>query len=178
MKKIELKSLLKFCESKYFSMLDEKSLCVIDVDGIFFHGLTDPHFWFAKIKKEYLENLEKIAKTKTNIWIFTDRNLFGFWGPFKKQLCDTLSENGKIVVRKYKNSRDFLKKEKTLFRAIILNAQKPRKDSRKIIQKALAEFEKVIYIASHDTPINYDDETLVESLENDTINLYFIDIRK
>lgn len=178
MQRIELKTFREFCESKYCSKLNKESLCVIDVDGIFFHGLTDPHFWFSKIKKEYLENLAKIAKTNTNIWIFTDRNLFGFWGPYKKQLCDTLSKNGKIAVKKYKNSTDFLTKAENFSRAIILNAQKPGKNSLKLIEKSLEKFKNVFYIASQDFPFVYDDKTLVENLENDTINLYFIDIRK
>ena len=178
MKTLSFKKLHDFCESEEFKILNEKSLCILDIDGIFFEGLTDPHFWFSNIKKEYLEELEKIEKTKSNIWIFTDRNLFGFWGPYKKQLLDVLSENGRINVRKFKGSKEFLDKAKELDKALIINAKKPGEESQKVLIKGLENFEEVFYFASQDIPFKYDDKTLVEKLKCDKIHLYFIDIRK
>lgn len=178
MNKIIFKSLKEFCDSEHLKNLNPKTVTIFDIDGIFFEGLTDPHFWFSNIKKEYLDELEKVSRTGTNIWIFTDRNLFGFWGPYKKQLSDVLSVNGRINVRRYKSSGDFLKKAEKLDRVLILNAKKPGEESKKVIIKALENFDTVYYFGSQDIPLKYDDEALVNSIKRDTIQLYFIDIRK
>ena len=178
MKHLTYPSLKDFCESKYKKNLNTKTLCIFDIDGIFFEGLTDPHFWFSNIKKEYLDELNKIVNTGTNIWIFTDRNIFGFWGPYKKQLSDTLSVNGKIKVPRYKGSLDFLKRSKSYERALILNAKKPGKESVKVLEKSTKLFDTVYYFGSQDVFFKYDDKTLVEKIKHDKINLYFIDIRK
>lgn len=178
MQNFQFKNLHEFCASKQFQKLDENTLCIMDIDGVLFDGLTDPHFWFSNIKKEYLDELKKIVETKTALWIFTDRNLFGFWGPYKKQLMDTLSENGTINVRRYKSSKDFLKKAQDLKKALIINAQKPGEESKAVVGKGLANFSSVIYIAAQDIPRVYDDKELVEKIKGGKIGLYFIDIRK
>ena len=181
MQRFQYKNLKEFNESENSKKIDSKTLCVLDIDGVFFHGLTDPHFWFANIKKEYLDELEKIVQRKTNIWIFTDRNMFGFWGPYKKQLLDILSEQGKTLVRRFKGSKEFLNKTKTekqLNRALILNANKPGQDSKNVIIKGMSNFNKVFYIAAQDIPGLYDDERIVNEIKAGKINLYFIDIRK
>lgn len=178
MQTLKYNNLAEFCKSENMESLNDEALCIIDIDGIFFGGLTDPHFWFSNIKKEYLDELAKIVEKNTNIWIFTDRNLFGFWGPYKKQLLDTLSENGTIPVKKYKGSKAFLSKADKLNRALILSAQKPGKESIRVVEKGLAKFSKVFYLAAQDLPLEYRDKDLVESLKDDTINLYFVDIRK
>jgi len=178
MQKLTYKSLSAFCSSEHLEAIDENTLCILDIDGIFFGGLTDPHFWFSNIKKEYLDELAKIVAKKSNIWIFTDRNLFGFWGPYKKQLMDTLSEQGRIPVKKYKGSKAFLAKAKDLKRALILSAKKPGEESIHVVEKGLANFLKVFYLAAQDFPLKYDDKDLVEKLKDGTIHLYFVDIRK
>ena len=178
MQKLTYKNLSEFCKSEYFELLDETALCIIDIDGIFFGGLTDPHFWFSNIKKGYLDELAKIIAKKSNVWIFTDRNLFGFWGPYKKQLMDTLSEHGKVPMKRYKGSKAFLAKVKDLKRALILSAKKPGVESIQVVEKGLANFSKVFYLAAQDFPLKYDDKDLVKKLNDGTINLYFVDIRK
>lgn len=176
MQTLQFKSLKTFNDSDERKNLNPKTLCVFDIDGIFFEGLTDPNFWFSNIKKEYLDELLRVVNTGASIWIFTDRNLFGFWGPYKKQLSDTLSLDGRIKVPRFKGSGEFLKKAQSFERALIINAKKPGEESVKVIEKALENFKTVYYFGSQDVFFKYDDKSLVEKIKRDKIHLYFIDI--
>ena len=158
------------------------TLCIFDIDGVFFDGLADIHSYSSTIDSSHLQALKKISKLPTNIWIFTDRNNWGEWGNFKTQLSESLIFNKQTDVKTYSSSQDFIKNFESgkHNRCIIFDAKKGSKESVEVIDLAIKNFNKIFYIASQDFPWSYKDLNLLQKVSQKikTDSITFIDIRR
>jgi len=152
------------------------TLFMFDIDGVFFEGILDPRFWFSSISPVKLSSLAQITNKESNVWIFTDRHYFGFWGPYKRQLATNLGLREQKVEH-FEGSKVFNQNGTFPKRAFIKNANKPHKESVTVLKNALQKFDKIYYIAAQDLPFVYDDRAVIEALGTHSEKLTFVDIR-
>lgn len=179
MKRLVLKSIKEFVQEEQLKKLNDQTLCIFDIDGVFFNGILDWREIVGIIATDYLEALKKILQTKTRCWIFTNRmSLFRIF-PYIKQLKNILSEfapNQQVMF--CKNSNIFLTQKQRDF-AVIMNARKPSIHSQKVVEEGINDFKEVFYFSAQDFPIIYSDRKLLDIIEKktNTDNLTFVDIR-
>lgn len=185
--KLEINSLVNFLESEYFNNYltsDEfVSLCVFDIDGVFFGGLDDIHTFTSNIPSPELEAMQKIATTDSAIWIFTDRNRFGYWGRYRNQLRKVIAHpDSDLKVRRFRNSEAFIKKFDFTKdrRALIFNAQKTSIYAEHVLKIADMNYERIIYFAGQDVPFIFRDESILKKLskEEDTSKITLVSVKR
>ena len=179
MRSYQYKSLIEFTEKYDINKLGKNDLIISDIDGVFLNGIFDPREILGVISKENLEAFEKLLKTQTAFWFFTNRWAFFKHFPFIKQLSKSINKTTTITPTIYSNCSQFLEDRLQNY-VIILNSMKPWSKSLKVVEKGIESFEKVVYVGAQDTPFYNTDKIVVNKLERSNINidnLTFISIR-
>ncbi|MFC1780078.1 hypothetical protein ACFLY9_00065 [Patescibacteria group bacterium] len=177
MKNLKFKSFVKFVNSPDFDQITKDSLVISDIDGVFFRGIFDPREIIGVISKRNIKTFEKILETGTAIWIFTNRILLFKKFPFIKQLSRSFKKITSISPEVYSDCSQFLGNELKKY-AIIMNAKKPGKESRSVVEKGINNFSTVVYIGARELPFYFNDLKLVSNLSKtvDSEKLTFVEI--
>lgn len=170
--------------SSFISDIDNSTLCIFDIDGVFFPGLLTKETITETISRSKLMTFKKIIKLNCNvlkrpvIWVFTSRPYLLKIFPYFRQLQKCLKPNLHV----FKDSQEFLDTKINLKNnnLIIFNAQKTKEQGINTVKVGLRDFKKVFYFASQDFPWTYPDRLLLDKLSNDyqIEKLTFVDIRK
>ena len=163
MKKERYKSLQDFVNNYDLSTIDEKSLLIFDIDGVFFKGLFDPREIIGIINMENINAFEKVLSSMAACWIFTNRLSIFKYFPFIKQISKSIKKVTGITPPIYSNCSDFLEARSQKY-SIILNAKKPSAESQKVVEEGTSNFKRVIYVSARDNPFYYTDQQLVTKL--------------
>jgi len=152
-----------FFASDLIKHLDKDTLCIFDIDGVFFRGIHDPREWLGIIKSETLEKFEELLKTGCSCWIMTNRPSIFKNFPFIRQIRTSIEKITKIFPVVFSGSSKFLKKTSFNY-AVIMNAGKPKSMSQKVVEEGSRRFQNVYYIAAPETPLWFCDERLLFEL--------------
>ncbi|MCA9382658.1 hypothetical protein KC660_04615, partial [Candidatus Dojkabacteria bacterium] len=116
-------------------------------------------------------------------WIFTDRNRFGYRGPYRNQLRRVITHpDSDLKVRRFRNSEAFIKKFDFTKdrRALIFNAQKTSIYAEHVLKIADMNYERIIYFAGQDVPFIFRDENILKKLskEEDTSKITLVSVKR
>lgn len=154
-------------------------LSIFDIDGVFFEGFRDIRTYTSIVSNSKLSALKSIAKFNTDIWIFTDRDRFGYWGQYKSQFQEIIRTKTDNPFA-FDSSEEFIKQyDFSIHRSgLIMKAGKPGIFSQSVIKIALMNYNNIFYFAGKDLPWTFRDEELIKSLskKNDTTKIRFISI--
>ncbi|MDD3647616.1 MAG: hypothetical protein PHS44_03915 [Candidatus Dojkabacteria bacterium] len=177
MKTYSFRSLSDFKSCFDLTAIDQNTLIISDIDGVFFKGILDPREIVGILEKGSLLVLETLLKRKPAIWLFTNRLSIFKRFRFVRQFRTTMQNFTDKELRIFKGSKSFVEQDLVRY-ALILNARKPGKDSQKVVEKGIENFKKVIYIGAKDLPFYFTDEKLLAIIERNKNldNLTFIKI--
>lgn len=173
----QYKSLIEMTRKLDLDELDENTLIISDVDGVFFKGIFDPREIIGLIDDEVLKAFEKLLGTKASFWVFTNRMKLFKTFPYIKQIKRSIKKMTQQKAPLYTSCLKFLENKPQNY-IIIMNAKKPGKSSQEVLLRGLELYDKVIYIGSQDLPFYHNDVKLVERIrrKSGTDKLTYIEI--
>lgn len=177
MKHLKYDYLRDFINQTDLPNVDEDTLFIFDIDGVFFRGIFDPREILGIISNETLLVFEQILKKKSACWIMTNRlHIFKYF-PFIRQLKKTIQKITSVSPSIYSKCSAFLESGSNKYN-IIMNARKPAEDSQEVVKRGMTEYKQVLYVGGRDTPFYFTDKELVEEVYKETSlnNITFIEI--
>jgi hypothetical protein len=164
MNKLIFKSFSDFSHSDLTRSIDKHTLCIFDIDGVFFRGIFDWREWMGIIDKKILVEFETILNKTYAVWVMTNRPALFKIFSFVKQIAKSITKVTNLQPTIYSNCSQFISSRVKNY-AIILNARKPSKQSQQVVEQGSKNFKKVFYIAAADLPFYFADEDLLKEID-------------